>query len=105
MMAVIQGMCARISMVTGVGLAAVMRKRLPLALAYALAVLVVVANTFNVGADLGGMSAALAMLVPIPAEAAVFIFGIGLIACQRGSRTQRSPASSSGSRSRSSRTS
>ena len=82
MMAVVQGMCARISMVTGVGLAAVMRKRLPLALAYALAVLVVVANTFNVGADLGGMSAALAMLVPIPAEAAVFIFGIGLIAAQ-----------------------
>ncbi len=82
MMAVIQGMCARISMVSGVGLASVMRKRLPLAVAYALAVLVVAANTFNVGADLGGMSAALAMLVPIPAQAAVFIFGIGLIAAQ-----------------------
>ena len=41
MMAVIQGMCARISMVTGVGLAEVIRKRLPRALAYALAVIVI----------------------------------------------------------------
>ena len=82
MMAVIQGMCARISMVSGVGLAAVMRKRLPLPVAYALAVIVVIANTFNVGADLGGMSAALAMMTPIPPDAAVFIFGIGLIAVQ-----------------------
>ena len=82
MMAVIQGMCARISMVSGVGLAAVMRKRLPLAVAYALAALVVVANTFNVGADLGGMASALAMMVHIPPGAAVFIFGIALIAAQ-----------------------
>ena len=58
MMAVIQGMCARISMVAGIGLAEVMRKRLPVALAYALAALVVVANTFNIGADLGGMAGA-----------------------------------------------
>lgn len=82
MMAVIQGMCARIAMVTGVGLAAAMRKRLPLAVAYALAVVVVIANTFNVGADLGGMSAALAILVPVPPDAAVFVFGVALIAAQ-----------------------
>src|SRR5579862_2964150 len=37
MMGVIQGMCARISMVTGEGLAALMRNRLPLPIAYALA--------------------------------------------------------------------
>ncbi len=82
MMAVIQGMCARIAMVNGEGLAAVMRKRLPVPLAYALAALVIVANTFNVGADLGGMGAALATVVPLPVEAAVFLFGIGLIASQ-----------------------
>src|SRR5579863_8971612 len=82
MMAVVQGMCARISMVTGIGLAAVMRQRLPAAVAYALAFLVVVANTFNLGADLGGMSAAVNMLVPIPLDACVFIFGIGMIAAQ-----------------------
>ena len=82
MMAVIQGMCARISMVTGEGLAAVMRRRLPVAVAYGLAGLVIVANTFNVGADLGGMAAATAMVVPVPAEACVFLFGVGLMAAQ-----------------------
>jgi NRAMP (natural resistance-associated macrophage protein)-like metal ion transporter len=82
MMAVIQGMCARISMVTGEGLAAIMRKRLPLPLAYALASLVIVANTFNVGADLGGMADAAHLVVPLPVGAWVFFFGIGLIGAQ-----------------------
>src|ERR1700680_2415616 len=57
MMAVVQGMCARIGMVNGVGLAAMMRKLFPRWLALGLALLVVVANTFNVGADLAGMAA------------------------------------------------
>ena len=82
MMAVIQGMCARIAMVNGEGLAAIMRKRLPLWLAYALAGLVIVANTFNLGADIGGMAAATQLVVPIPIDALVFFFGIGLIAAQ-----------------------
>lgn len=82
MMAVIQGMCARISMVTGEGLAAIMRKRLPLPLAFALAGLVIVANTFNLGADIGGMAAAAHLVVPIPVDALVFLFGIGIIAAQ-----------------------
>ena len=82
MMAVIQGMCARISMVSGEGIAALMRKRLPLWLAYGLATLVVVANTFNLGADIGGMAAAARLVVPIPVDALVFFFGIALIAAQ-----------------------
>src|SRR5579871_3579132 len=83
MMAVIQGMCARIAMVNGEGLAALMRRRLPAPVAYALAVLVILANTFNVGADLGGMAAAAHLVVPwLPNEAWVFVFGIGLIAAQ-----------------------
>ena len=82
MMAVIQGMSARISMVTGEGLAATMRRRLPKPLAYGLASLVIVANTFNVGADLGGMADAAHLVVPIPVDAWVFFFGIGLIAAQ-----------------------
>lgn|SRR5579883_110829 len=82
MMAVIQGMCARISMVTGEGLAAVVRKRLPIAAAYALAGLVIVANTFNLGADIGGMADAAHLVVPLPVDALVFFFGIGLIAAQ-----------------------
>ena len=97
MMSVIQGMCARISMVNGEGLAAIMRKRLPVWLAYALAVLVIAANTFNLGADIGGMADALHLVLPIPPDALVFLFGIGL---HRGTdvsvRMRRSRRSSSG---------
>jgi NRAMP (natural resistance-associated macrophage protein)-like metal ion transporter len=82
MMSVIQGMCARISMVTGEGIAAVMRKHLPLPVAYALAGLVIVANTFNLGADVGGMADAAHLIVPLPVGALVFFFGIGMIAAQ-----------------------
>lgn len=82
MMAVIQGMCARIALVSGEGLAAVMRKRLGLPIAYALAALVMIANTFNVGADIGGMSAAARLVTPLPADAWTLVFGLGLIAAQ-----------------------
>ena len=64
MMAVIQGMCARIGMVTGRGLAANIRKSVPLPLAYLMAIAVVAANTFNVGADFAGMAASANMVVP-----------------------------------------
>jgi NRAMP (natural resistance-associated macrophage protein)-like metal ion transporter len=82
MMAVIQGMCARISMVRGEGIAALMRKQLPLGLAYPLACLVIVANTFNLGADIGGMAAATRLVVPVPVDALVFFFGIAMLVGQ-----------------------
>jgi len=82
MMSVIQGMCARISMVNGEGLAAIVRKRLPPWAAFALAGMVIAANTFNIGADIGGMAAAARLVVPVPFDALVFLFGIGLIATQ-----------------------
>ncbi len=82
MMAVIQGMCARISMVSGEGIAAIIRKRLPRPVTYALAALVIAANTFNLGADIGGMAAAARLVVRIPTDALVFFFGVGLVAAQ-----------------------
>lgn len=80
MMSVIQGMCARIAMVNGEGLAAVVRKRFPLPIAYALAVLVIAANTFNLGADLGGMADATRLLVRVPVDALTFFYGLALLA-------------------------
>ncbi len=82
MMAVVQGMCARISMVSGEGLAAVMRKHLPLVVAYGLASLVIIANTFNVGADIAGMAAAAHLVLPLPVDAWVFFFGVALLVAQ-----------------------
>jgi NRAMP (natural resistance-associated macrophage protein)-like metal ion transporter len=80
MMAVIQGMCARIAMVNGEGLAAVVRKRFPRWIAYALAGLVIAANTFNLGADLGGMADATRLIVHVPVDALTFFFGLALLA-------------------------
>ncbi len=82
MMAVVQGMVSRIAMVTGEGLAAIMRKRLSRPVACTLAVVVIAANTFNVGADIGGMADAANMIVPIPVDAWVFLFGVGLVVAQ-----------------------
>ncbi len=57
MMAVVQGMCARIGLVCGCGLTTALAKRFPSIVVRALVVLVVVANTLNIGADLAGMGA------------------------------------------------
>jgi NRAMP (natural resistance-associated macrophage protein)-like metal ion transporter len=64
MMAVVQGMCARIGMVTGMGLATNMRRTLPLWVTYAIGAAVVLANTFNVAADFAGMAASANMVAP-----------------------------------------
>lgn len=82
MMAVIQGMCARIGMVSGIGLAAQMRKSFPAWLAMSLALLVIIANTFNVGADFAGMSASAHMVAGLPVLLWVFFFGALLLVAQ-----------------------
>ncbi|HEY0381670.1 MAG TPA: Nramp family divalent metal transporter [Candidatus Elarobacter sp.] len=79
MMAVVQGMCARIGMVSGVGLAAVMRKLFPAWLAFGLAALVITANTFNIGADLAGMSASAHMVAGLPVLVWVIAFSVVLV--------------------------
>jgi len=56
LMAAIQLMCARLGMVTGEGLASVIRKRYPRWVLWLACGLVIVANIFNIGADLGGMA-------------------------------------------------
>lgn len=82
MMCVVQGMCARIGMVTGFGLAANMRKHVAAWIVYPIAVLVVVANTFNVGADLEGMAASARLVLGLPEPFWVVCFGTALILAQ-----------------------
>lgn len=66
MMTAVQEMCARIALQTGSGLAEVIRKHYPKPLLYACVALLTVANTINIGADLGAMAAAGQMLLDIP---------------------------------------
>lgn len=82
MMAVIQGMCARIGMVTGSGLAAAIRRTYPAWLAYSLATLVIVANTFNIGADISGMAGSASMVSHLPVLLWALFFGAVLLLSQ-----------------------
>lgn len=65
LMAAVQLMCARLGMVTGRGLAGVIRIRYPPWVLWVACVLLVVANVFNIGADLGGMADAMQMVTGI----------------------------------------
>ncbi len=65
-MTTIQEMCGRIGLVTGDGLAGVIRKHYSRQILWGAVMLLVVANTINIGADLGAMAAALQLLVPVP---------------------------------------
>src|ERR1700694_5211708 len=59
LMAAVQLMCARLGMVTGQGLAGVVRRRYSAPVLWGACALLIVANTFNIGADLGGMAEAM----------------------------------------------
>ncbi len=63
-MIVIQEMCGRIGLVTGMGLSAVIRKHYPRPILYGSVLILLVANTINIGADLGAMAGALMLLIP-----------------------------------------
>jgi NRAMP (natural resistance-associated macrophage protein)-like metal ion transporter len=65
LMAVVQLMCARLGIVSGRGLAGVIRRRYPRWVLWSSCAILLVANVFNIGADLGGMGDALEMVTGI----------------------------------------
>jgi Mn2+/Fe2+ NRAMP family transporter len=80
LMAAVQMMCARIGMVTGRGLAAALRTRFPRPLVAIAALVLLAANTVNIGADLAGMADAAEMLTRVNSHFWVFAFGVGIAA-------------------------
>ena len=76
LMIAIQEICARIGRVTGAGIAANMRKHYPAPLLYAIVSLLCLANTFNLGADIGAMGAAGQLLLGGPILPFVFFFSV-----------------------------
>ncbi len=63
-MAVVQEMCARIGLVTGRGLAANIKSHFSPKILYFSTILLFIANTFNIGADIGAMANAIQLLYP-----------------------------------------
>ena len=74
--------CARIALVTGHGLAGVIKARMPRPILYICLALVVIANTVNIAADLGSMSAALQLLIPIPQFLGVIAFAAVIVVAE-----------------------
>jgi NRAMP (natural resistance-associated macrophage protein)-like metal ion transporter len=70
-MIAVQEMCARIGMVTGKGLAGVIKSSYSRSVLITAVLLLSVANIINIGADLGAMGQAVSMISPIS-------FGVGL---------------------------
>ena len=64
LVATIQEMCARIALVTGRGLASNIKKHFPKKILYISTILLLFANTLNIGADLGAMAKAIQLLAP-----------------------------------------
>ena len=67
-MIVIQEMCGRIGMVTGKGLAGVIRAHYVRPFLYFSVILLVIANTINIGANLGAMASSGQLILNIPFE-------------------------------------
>lgn len=65
LMAAVQLMCARLGMVTGRGLAGVVRRHYPRPVLWGACSLLVIANVINIGADLGGMAETAEMMTGI----------------------------------------
>jgi NRAMP (natural resistance-associated macrophage protein)-like metal ion transporter len=74
LMACIQMMCGRLGMVTGRGLASVIRIHYPRWILWGACVLLITANVFNIAADLGGMGEAATMVTGASAKIWTVLF-------------------------------
>src|SRR4051794_25777318 len=80
LMAAVQLMCSRLGMVSGRGLAAVVRKRYSRWVLWGACLLLIVANVINIAADLGGMAEATEMVTGIPSEWMTPVFAAVIVA-------------------------
>ncbi|MDE2019344.1 MAG: divalent metal cation transporter [Patescibacteria group bacterium] len=66
LMTAVQEACARIGAVTKKGIAEVIKENYSKKILYGAVLLILVANTVNIGADIGAMAAAVRLIIPIP---------------------------------------
>jgi NRAMP (natural resistance-associated macrophage protein)-like metal ion transporter len=82
LMTAVQYMCAKVGMVSGQGLAGVLRQHYPRWVLYPAVALLVVANTINAGADVGAIAAGVNLLVPVPQAWLIVPVGLAILALQ-----------------------
>lgn len=81
-MIAIQEMCGRVGAVTGNGLAGVIRQNYSRTLLWGAVTLLLIANTVNIGADLGAMAASIELILPIPASISLAVVTVLTLALQ-----------------------
>ncbi len=80
LMTAVQEACMRIGAVTGKGLAAVVRTHYSKKILYPVVLLVICANTLNIGSDIGAMAASTQLLIPgIPFALIAITFALAII--------------------------
>ena len=83
LMTVIQEMCARIGLITGGGLNSVIKKKYSRKVVLPLTTLLLVANTVNIGADIGAMAASVRLIFPqFPIIGVTFCFTAFIVVSQ-----------------------
>jgi NRAMP (natural resistance-associated macrophage protein)-like metal ion transporter len=82
LMAGVQYICAKLGMVSGRGLAGVLRHHYPRWVLYPAVFLLVVANTINAGADIGAIAAAINLVAPIPIGWMIVPIAMAIVALQ-----------------------
>jgi NRAMP (natural resistance-associated macrophage protein)-like metal ion transporter len=82
LMVAIQLVSAKIGWVSGYGLAGNMRRSYPVPMLYGLVGLLLIANTINIGADIGAMADAIALLIGGARHAYIVAIGLGCVVLQ-----------------------
>ncbi|HEY8694664.1 MAG TPA: divalent metal cation transporter [Chloroflexota bacterium] len=80
MMAAVQAICARIGSVSGRGIASLVKSYYPSWVVYPVCLLLLAANTINIGADLGAMAASINMFTGLPSQLVVVPIALAIIA-------------------------
>jgi NRAMP (natural resistance-associated macrophage protein)-like metal ion transporter len=79
LMVSVQLMCARLGMVTGRGLAGVVRARYSRGVLWSACALLIVANVINIGADLGGMAEATELVTGLDHRMMIPLYGVLIV--------------------------
>ena len=82
LMPVTQYICAKIGMVSGMGVSCVLRRHYPRRLLYPAVLTLTIANTINAGTDIGAIAAGLNLLIPVPVTAMVVPVALAILAFQ-----------------------
>lgn len=75
----VQEACARIGGVTGKGIACVVKEHYTKKILYLMVFLILIANTINIGADIGAMAAAARLIIPINFVVLTLLFTVTIL--------------------------